>query len=416
MWSVWLLVIAAGLSWARGGDEVQTPRRSMEKWNARFSLNLQFRQDDILRLPHPPPLSLGVPMPRITSTPSTAGVLQGQSATPPQYTVRRGDTLAKIAARSGTDVQGMMAANPQLRDANQLSVGQALNLPGAGAASETTVRRGDSMARIAKRHGVSMDALIAANPDVRDPALLQVGQTLNLPGTAPSADASTAEGPASTKMGPAAPQDTFDTGFSLLKFFGLQSTPLPKDTGGQAAQGAVNVRDLAPQTVDLRPKARPTKDIEKPSATTGSPMPDGVPVKAVYEPHSADAKALFAAAADLAGVPRAWAESPALHNILAKESRGRVGVPNYTYGKRSRDEGQWSSVHEELRAGKKRTRSSATGLGQLILPNVDAYYPAGREGIGNPLDEAAGMLAYIKDRYRSPERAWARYGKNGEGY
>jgi hypothetical protein len=136
----------------------------------------------------------------------------------------------------------------------------------------------------------------------------------------------------------------------------------------------------------------------------------------VFPPGADKTKALFREAAKLAGVPESWADSPGLHNILAKESGGKVGRPNYTYGARAKDPAQWESVHAELKSGTKSTISSATGLGQLILPNVDRYYPAGRKGIGDPLQEAAGMLAYIKDRYGSPDNAWARYGTKHEGY
>ncbi|HBP21330.1 MAG TPA: hypothetical protein DEA08_26520 [Planctomycetes bacterium] len=140
------------------------------------------------------------------------------------------------------------------------------------------------------------------------------------------------------------------------------------------------------------------------------------PIRAQYPAFSNEAKQLFAAAARLIGVPESWAYSNGLHQILFKESKGWVGIPNYSYGRRKTDHSAWASVHEELRRGRIRARSSATGLGQLLLSNVDKYYPQGRAGIGDPLNEAAGMLAYIRDRYRTPARAWALYGKRHEGY
>jgi len=105
-----------------------------------------------------------------------------------------------------------------------------------------------------------------------------------------------------------------------------------------------------------------------------------------------------------------------LHSILQAESDGWVGKPNYTYGKRSRNMASWGDVIGELRNGDITTKSSASGLGQLLLANVDAYYPSGRDGIGVPVEEAAGMLRYIKDRYGNPERAWELYGVAHEGY
>lgn len=136
----------------------------------------------------------------------------------------------------------------------------------------------------------------------------------------------------------------------------------------------------------------------------------------VYPPGSAEQVSLFEKAADIAGVPKSWASSDALQHLLAAESAGKVGVPNYTYGDRVKDPAEWSKIHEELRNGKITAKSSATGLGQLLARNVDKYYPSGRQGIGDPVEEAAGMMGYIKDRYGTPERAWSQYNKHGEGY
>jgi hypothetical protein len=135
-----------------------------------------------------------------------------------------------------------------------------------------------------------------------------------------------------------------------------------------------------------------------------------------YPPSSDKAKQLFTQAARLAGVPASWASSSGLHNILKRESNGVVGVPNYTYGARRNNPALWDSIYSELKRGRITARSSATGLGQLILANVDRYYPSGRQGIAIAVEEAAGMLAYIKDRYGSPERAWQLYGRLHEGY
>jgi len=140
-----------------------------------------------------------------------------------------------------------------------------------------------------------------------------------------------------------------------------------------------------------------------------------------YKHGSVEQIALFAHAARLAGVPVAWGSSEGLANILRRESAGVVGRPNYTYGKRARDENAWPEVWAELRLGRKTAKSSATGLGQLLLSNVDKYYPGTttterRAGIGSAVSEAIGMLKYIKARYQNPENAWSLYGKLFEGY
>lgn len=45
------------------------------------------------------------------------------------YTIARGDTLAKLAQRYGTTVQAIQAANPQLTDPNVLNVGDVIRIP-----------------------------------------------------------------------------------------------------------------------------------------------------------------------------------------------------------------------------------------------------------------------------------------------
>ena len=48
-----------------------------------------------------------------------------------------------------------------------------------------TVQQGDSLWKIAQRHHVGLDALIAANPQLTDPNSILVGQQINVPGLWP---------------------------------------------------------------------------------------------------------------------------------------------------------------------------------------------------------------------------------------
>lgn len=157
------------------------------------------------------------------------------------------------------------------------------------------------------------------------------------------------------------------------------------------------------------------KDVRK-AGPAGEARQEGLPVLATYPPRSPEAIALFEEAARRAGVPLEWARMEGLHELLDAESDGQVGRLNYTYGRRARRPERWAEVHDELRRGVRSAESSATGLGQLLLDNVDRYYPSGRAGIGDPLEEAVGMLRYIRDRYGDPDRAWARYNSAHEGY
>jgi len=110
------------------------------------------------------------------------------------YTVQRGDTLVGIAARHGVSVSRLAAANG-LRTTSWVYVGQRLEIPGdapSGSPSSSgvyIVRRGDTLTRIARSHGVSVSQLASAN-GLRTTSWVYVGQRLAVPGDAPSGNPS----------------------------------------------------------------------------------------------------------------------------------------------------------------------------------------------------------------------------------
>jgi len=135
-----------------------------------------------------------------------------------QYTVRAGDTVSHIAARTSTSVAAIAQAN-SLGDASKIRIGQVLTIPSAGARTASTtpapapapapaaatyvVRAGDTVSRIATRSGTTVAAIVAANGlDAR--ALIKIGQTLTIPGAA----AARANAPATPAAAPA-PSGTY---------------------------------------------------------------------------------------------------------------------------------------------------------------------------------------------------------------
>ncbi len=124
-------------------------------------------------------------------------------------------------------------------------------------------------------------------------------------------------------------------------------------------------------------------------------------------PWSEECKVLFRNACKFAGINEDWASSNAIYKILQNESGGYVGRLNYTLGNMGLEEFKWIALSWD----RVPARSSASGLGQLLLSNVDKYYPSWRKGIGNPLDEAVGMIKYIQDRYWDPQTALSVYWK-----
>lgn len=53
--------------------------------------------------------------------------------TPLTYTVKSGDTLGGIAARYGVTQTQILQANPQIKDPNKIAIGQVIVIPGAAA-------------------------------------------------------------------------------------------------------------------------------------------------------------------------------------------------------------------------------------------------------------------------------------------
>ncbi len=113
------------------------------------------------------------------------------------YRIQPGDSMSSIAARNGVSLAALERANPQVRNPNMIYAGETLNIPGksdsfhapapkrssgGGSGGSYTVRSGDTMSGIAARHGVSLGALERANPQVRNPNQISVGQRLNIPG------------------------------------------------------------------------------------------------------------------------------------------------------------------------------------------------------------------------------------------
>ncbi|MBE6036813.1 MAG: LysM peptidoglycan-binding domain-containing protein [Clostridiales bacterium] len=110
---------------------------------------------------------------------------------PPQYvctdlyTVKAGDTLYSISQQYGVPVAILMQANRILNPYN-LTVGQRICIPGPMPQEPVcrgtlyTVQPGDSLYMISRKFGLTLDAVLVANPGL-DPYNLRVGMRLCLP-------------------------------------------------------------------------------------------------------------------------------------------------------------------------------------------------------------------------------------------
>jgi LysM repeat protein len=109
-----------------------------------------------------------------------------------RYTVQSGDTMFFIAQRFGVSLQALIDANPHIADPNQIFPGDVLCVPCVGNGRvpascpkgfdcRYTVQSGDTMFFIAQRFGVSLQALIDANPHIADPNQIFPGDVLCVP-------------------------------------------------------------------------------------------------------------------------------------------------------------------------------------------------------------------------------------------
>jgi len=118
----------------------------------------------------------------------------------PQHTIMVGETLTSIAATYGVTIDAIAEANG-IANVDLIYAGQQLIIPPAAddtaqpvaapmAASEPaptetyTIQPGDTLWSIAVARGLTVDAILAANPAIADANRIYAGHTLTLPGGA----------------------------------------------------------------------------------------------------------------------------------------------------------------------------------------------------------------------------------------
>ncbi len=128
----------------------------------------------------------------ITAATQTSGGLSASArfqmtALPPSgtYTIVAGDTLYGIAIHFNTTISAMLRANPQITNPNRIETGDQLYIPGTlvviNGQKVYFVKQGDYMGLIAANQGVTLAALIKANPQITNPSLIFAGQRVIIP-------------------------------------------------------------------------------------------------------------------------------------------------------------------------------------------------------------------------------------------
>ncbi len=171
---------------------------------------MQIRQleEKIARLTDTPPPSR--PAPAAPAAPAGAGAGAGDFqpvSSEANYTVKSGDSIERIARKNGMTPSSLAKLNGLKAD-SLIHPGQKLKVPGETAvaghesapapAEESrmhTVASGETFYKIAMKYGVTVDELVAANPNVNHKAL-QVGQKIKVDRVAKSIVKAPAPAPA----------------------------------------------------------------------------------------------------------------------------------------------------------------------------------------------------------------------------
>ena len=94
------------------------------------------------------------------------------------HVVKPGESVYSIATQYGVPWQKIVSDN-ELENPNQLVVGQTLVILQGN--RQHVVRRGESLYLIAMQYQVRINDIINANPQITNPAVLQIGQVITIP-------------------------------------------------------------------------------------------------------------------------------------------------------------------------------------------------------------------------------------------
>lgn len=105
------------------------------------------------------------------------------------HIVKKGDTLYALSQKYGVPLQTIIETNPQISNPDILAVGEKVKIPTASTPVpdssdiyyKHTVKQGDSLWKLSKAWGVNLQDMIAANPQLKNPNALMVGEVVNIP-------------------------------------------------------------------------------------------------------------------------------------------------------------------------------------------------------------------------------------------
>lgn len=181
------------------------------------------------------------------------------------HVVAPGETLSEIALAYGVPID-VLAEQNHIVNVDLIFAGEALTVPGqappagppAPGQGSHTIQPGESLTSIAAMQRTTVQQLIAANPDIVDPNLIFVGESLNMPGgTSDTTQTSTA----STTTVAFAPSASADVPTLLTQYaqvYGIDPVLVQalawQESGWRqgvvSSAGAIGVMQILPSTAD----------------------------------------------------------------------------------------------------------------------------------------------------------------------
>lgn len=131
---------------------------------------------------------------------------QNQSSPPANddYVVKSGDTLSGIAERAGVSLSSVISANPQISNPHVLQIGQSVTIPeksASAAQAEPTsyaVKSGDTLSAISDKFNLDW-RVVAQQNNISNPDLIRPGQVLSLNAAATPIEAPQRQAPAAVE-------------------------------------------------------------------------------------------------------------------------------------------------------------------------------------------------------------------------
>ncbi|WP_434749738.1 LysM peptidoglycan-binding domain-containing protein [Paenibacillus amylolyticus] len=104
------------------------------------------------------------------------------------HMVKKGDTLYLLSQKYNVALDKLIAANPQIADPDKLDIGMKVKIPAQpvtpkpeGVLHSHKVVQGDSLWKLSQAWGVPLKDMINANPQLKNPNALLVGETVYIP-------------------------------------------------------------------------------------------------------------------------------------------------------------------------------------------------------------------------------------------